>query len=179
MNCRSLHLDNPQIVFSNEELLPQSWRACCRPGESFMFNPSIARFADSILMAYRVVLPDRRRRIALCRLDASLRVIKDSLIPLSDHLTDSGDWHADPRFCIYGKRLLLHFNDGMGDLVYGPNRIYMAELDPDDLTPETHLDLWSWKALAGRLRKTGCSLNMKETCLPSTVLNPISYLRAF
>lgn len=135
MNRRSLHSDNPQIVYRNEDLLPKSWRADCRSGESFVFNPSIARFADSILMAYRVVLPDRRWRIALCRLDASLQVIKDSPIPLSDYLTDSGEWHADPRFCVYGNRLLLHFNNGMGDLAYGPNRIYMAELDTDDLTP--------------------------------------------
>jgi predicted GH43/DUF377 family glycosyl hydrolase len=108
-----------------------------RPGGCFVFNPSIARFGDSILMAYRVVLPDMRRRIAICRLDASLHVASNSLIPLSDHLMNSGDWHADPRFCIYGNRLLLHFNDGMGASGRGPNNIYLVEMDTDDLMPRS------------------------------------------
>ncbi len=127
--------DHSQIVFENEELLPKSWMASGRPGASFVFNPSIARFGDSILMAYRVVGPDRRRRIALCRLDTALRVVGNSVIPLSDHLTDCDDWHADPRFCIYGNRLLLHFNSGMGEPRHGANKIYIVELDPDNLTP--------------------------------------------
>jgi hypothetical protein len=134
MKPRSLLSDHPQVIYNNEDLVPKNWMESGRQDEGLAFNPSIARFGNSILMAYRVVLPDMRRRIALCRLDASFKVVKDSLIPLSDHLTDCGDWHADPRFCVYGTRLFLHFNNGMGH-DHGPNRIYMVEIDPDDLLP--------------------------------------------
>lgn len=87
-------------------------------------------------MAYSVVLPDMRRRIALCRLDATLQVVKHSHIPLSDVLIDCGNWHADPRFCVYGGRLLLHFNNGFGESGRGTNRIFLVEIDPDTLIPK-------------------------------------------
>jgi hypothetical protein len=121
------------IVYQNEELLPSSWRNTVRSEDAYVFNPSIARYRDSLLLVYRVVLPDLRRRLAVCRLDASLHVMPGSVVPLSDHLEGVGDWHADPRFCVYGDRLLVHFNSGMP--THGANDISVVELDPDGLHP--------------------------------------------
>lgn len=115
-------------VYSIDELLPVEWRSLGKP-DCYVFNPSIAAFGDGILMAYRVVLHDQRRRIAICRLNDSLEVIPSSVVPFSDSLTDAGDWHADPRFCVFRGRLLLHFNNGPEC----PNKIYLVELSPDIL----------------------------------------------
>ena len=122
--------------FRNQDLLPAAWRRS-GPAEAVLaFNPCITRWGDAILMAYRLVLPDRRRRIALCRLDpGTLEVLPGSCLALSDHLEDCGSWHADPRFCVFGQRLLLHFNNGMGEPGHGGNRIYLVELDPATLLP--------------------------------------------
>jgi hypothetical protein len=96
-----------------------------------VFNPAIVSFRGERLMAHRVVTPDMRRRIAVCRLDEAWNVRPESLVPLSDHLVGGGDWHADPRFCVHGERLFLHFNDG----ARVPNQISVVELDPDRLLP--------------------------------------------
>src|SRR6185503_18126361 len=121
------------VVYQNEELLPPAWIKTGRSEDAYVFNPSIARWRDSLLLVYRVVLPDLRRRLAVCRLDESLRVVNRSVVPLSDHLDGAGDWHADPRFCLYGDRLLIHFNTGMP--AHGANDIFVVELDPDSLYP--------------------------------------------
>ena len=121
------------IVYQNEELLPASWKKTVASGDAYVFNPSIARWRDSLLLVYRVVLPDLRRRIAVCRLDDSLGVVHGSVVALSDSLDGAGDWHADPKFCVYGDRLLVHFNSGMP--AHGPNDIFVVELDPESLHP--------------------------------------------
>ncbi|MEO8259741.1 MAG: hypothetical protein ABI868_20515 [Acidobacteriota bacterium] len=123
----------PVTVYQNEELLPSSWRQTVRPGDAYVFNPSITRYRDSLLLAYRVVLPDRRRRLALCRLDSAMHVVPGSVVPLSDHLDGAGDWHADPRFCLYDDRLLVHFNSGLPHR--GANDIFVVEIDPGSLHP--------------------------------------------
>jgi hypothetical protein len=86
-----------------------------------------------VLLLYRVVQRDGRRRIAIARLDASLRVVEPSVVPLSDFLIDGGDWHADPRFCVHNDDLLVHFNSGMP--ARGPNNIFLVPLDRASLRP--------------------------------------------
>ena len=109
--------------FSAEALLPAAWRRLAPAEQCHVFNPSITMHGAAWLMAYRVVLPDQRRRIAVCRLDDEGQVQLGSPMPLSDLLTDGGDWHADPRFCSFGDRLLLHFNNGA--------RVPKSQLDDD------------------------------------------------
>jgi predicted GH43/DUF377 family glycosyl hydrolase len=118
--------------FKTQELVPESWLNGSRGDDFYAFNPAITVFRGERLMAYRVVGPDRRRRLAVCRLDARWNVKPGSLVPLSDHLLEAGDWHADPRFCVFEDRLLMHFNDGFRR----PNRISLVELDPDALIPK-------------------------------------------
>jgi hypothetical protein len=117
--------------FPAELLLPGSWRTLARPEQCYFFNPAITRHDDATLMAYRVVLPDLRRRIAVCRLDGAWKVQAGSATALSDRLVNGSDWHADPRFCWFGDRLLLHFNNG----ARVPNSIFLVELDPATLQP--------------------------------------------
>jgi hypothetical protein len=114
-----------------DALLPEPWRAFARPEQCYVFNPAITLHGGTMLMAYRVVLPDQRRRIAVCRLDAAGQVQAGSALPLSDFLVDGSDWHADPRCCSFGDRLFLHFNNG----ARVPNDIYLVELDPVTLHP--------------------------------------------
>lgn len=121
----------PLQVWSADDLLPAPWRGLARPDACYFFNPSIASHRGERLMAYRVVLPDQRRRIAVCRLDPAGRIEPGSTLALSDLLVDAGDWHADPRFCVFGERLLLHFNNGART----PNDIFLVELDPGTLHP--------------------------------------------
>ncbi|CAN5476031.1 hypothetical protein BH10CHL1_BH10CHL1_39650 [soil metagenome] len=80
-------------------------------------------------MAYRVVTPDRRRLLALCRLTSAMQIVPGSVVPFSDSIQAGGDWHADARFCIFRDRLFIHYNDGYRK----PNHIYLVEVDPDTL----------------------------------------------
>ena len=114
-----------------ESLLPKEWWRGVDPAACYLFNPSIAEHGGQRILAFRVVLPDMVRRVAMCRLDERFRVIDGSVVPLSDLLVDGGDWHADPRMCSFGDRLLLHFNSGARK----PNDIFLVELDPDTLRP--------------------------------------------
>lgn len=118
-------------VLPAEPLLPAAWRHEADPRHCHFFNPSIAVHGGERILAYRVVLPDLRRRIAVCRLDRGLQVVPGSVVPLSDLLVDGGNWHADPRFCSLGDRLLLHFNNGAPV----PNDIFLVELEPATLRP--------------------------------------------
>lgn len=112
-------------------LMPKAW-ANAHANECYFFNPAIVQFYDRVILAYRVVPPDGSRRIAICELDTtSLRPRPESIVPLSDLIQGGGTWHADPRFCTYGERLFLHYNDGWRT----PNQIYLLELDPDHLVP--------------------------------------------
>lgn len=117
--------------FPAADLLPPAWRARVAPESCHVFNPAITAHTDGWVMAYRVVLPDQRRRIAICRLDGTGHVRPGSAQPLSDQLVDGGDWHADPRFCREGDRLLLHFNSGARE----PSNIFLVELHATTLCP--------------------------------------------
>lgn len=119
------------IVLDGAALVPPMW-ADGNPAQCHVFNPAIVRVRGRLVMAYRVVPPGGSRRIAVCELDAaSLRPRSETIVPLSDLIQSGGEWHADPRFCVLGERLYLHYNDGG----LPGNRIYLLEVDPNSLTP--------------------------------------------
>mgnify|MGYP006278991459 CR=1 FL=1 len=120
----------PLHRFPAGALMPPAWHGS-DPSLCYFFNPSIATHAGERIMAYRVVLPDKRRRMAVCRLDRGWQIVPESIVPLSDLVIDGGHWHGDPRFCSFGDRLLLHFNSGGA----APNDIFLVELDPATLRP--------------------------------------------
>lgn len=115
-----------------DDFIPAAWRPA-DPGQPVrMFNPGLARIGGARVLAYRLVLADGRRRIAICRLDAGDRPVPGTVQALSDLMPDAGPWQADPRLCVVGDRLFLHFNNG--DRVR-PNSIHLVALDPDSLAP--------------------------------------------
>lgn len=123
------NLTNSLHIFETPPLLPKAWtddeeRNCVA------FNPAITLFQDQLIMAYRVVTPDGRRRLAICRLTPELRVVPESVVPLSDSIQNGGEWHADARFCTINGRLFVHYNDGGSKT---GNHIFLVELDPDML----------------------------------------------
>lgn len=105
------------------------------------FNPSIFTIDCKTIMAYRVVGPDLRRRIVLCRLDEDDAIDKSSAVCISDHFHFSPNinvnphhWYADPRLFTHRGRLYCHFNnnwppDGRA------NQIFIVELDRTTLFP--------------------------------------------
>jgi hypothetical protein len=124
--------NNPvKTTFSNADLIPTAWQGN-EPVEScHVFNPALTCYRGQWLLAYRVVLEDGRRRLAICRLNAQLEVMADSVVALSDAVVGADQWQADARFCPLGERLLLHFNSG----AKRPNQIYVVELDATTLLP--------------------------------------------
>lgn len=131
------------IVFAADELLPDAWRSAVGGGPVRMFNPALLAHGQGgeWLFAYRVVAPDGLRRIALCRLDAKLRVIPGSAQPLSDGFRFRPGsaypdvvhtWFADPRLYRFGSRLFLYWNSGWHE---PQNHQFVHELDSRTLTP--------------------------------------------
>ncbi len=118
------------IVFAIQDLVPKAWRAHWQTTDFQVFNPAITIFGHELLMIYRIVTPDGRRCLAMCRLDPSLRVIPNSLTLLSDSIHNGGDWHADPRWLIHQGRLFVHYNTGSRT---SPNTIFLLEVDSDTL----------------------------------------------
>lgn len=116
-------------VFESSSLLPTAW-AAYGVENCYLFNPALICFGGEHLMAYRVVTPDGRRRLAICRLTSDLNVVPQSAVPLSDTIQSGGAWHADPRFCTVQDRLLLHYNNGAQQ---AQSAIYLVEIDPDSL----------------------------------------------
>lgn len=115
-------------VLEDTNLLPDAW-SNTSAAHCYFFNPAITCFRSQILMIYRVVTPDGRRRLALCRLTPDFQVVPGSVAPFSDSIESGGDWHADARFCIFGDRLFIHYNDGYRK----SNHIYLVEVDADRL----------------------------------------------
>ena len=132
--------------FTEAELVPEIWMAHAGGGAVNVFDPAILRLPDGttsaeLIMAYRVVLPDGSRHIAICRLRNDWSVRAGSIVPLSDVLiyADVGsadpELHArpaDPRLVLLHGRLFMHFNSGA---IPEPNRIYLVELDSATLRP--------------------------------------------
>lgn len=129
------------VVFSSADLLPSAWRGVADGGPVRMFNPALVADEDAWLFAYRVVASDGLRRIGLCRLDRSLRVVGGSQLPLSDGLVvrpDAGypdvarSWFADPRLYRFGERLFVYWNSGWHEPC---NHQFVHELDAKTLQP--------------------------------------------
>src|SRR5476649_1021125 len=107
------------LLFDSDALLPAAWRHFSSAGPVRVFNPALLPDGDGWLFAYRVVGPDGLRRIALCRLDASLRVVADSPLALTDFVRFPGgrhyaepaiSWFADPRLYRLAGRIFIYWN---------------------------------------------------------------------
>ncbi|MCB0058131.1 MAG: hypothetical protein KDE45_13935 [Caldilineaceae bacterium] len=115
-----------------------------------IYNPAIVRFRGRLLMAYRVDFGYEkpfRVATALCRLDEDLRVIPESVTPLSDTIDGGATNHYDARFLVYRDRLFVHYNNDWNTV---PNQIHLVELDPDTLqarSPARLLELDGPRAL--------------------------------
>lgn len=127
------HSVPPLHLFENAKLLPTQWSRT-PAAQCYFFNPAITRFREQIIMCYRVVTPDGRRHLALCRLTPDFQVVPASAVPFSDFIQNGGDWHADGRFCTFQDRLFLHYNDG-ARRGRAANHIYLVEVDPAQLIP--------------------------------------------
>ncbi len=128
-------------LWASLELLPAVWRAQLGRGVIRTFNPTLVALPTGYALAYRVVLPDGLRRLALCRLTTDLDVVPGSTLPLSDLLgpmdaaacsQQACTWFADPRLVRWGDQLLLHWNSGC----HAPrNHQFVQALDPVSLMP--------------------------------------------
>lgn len=130
-----------RFEFDPEQLVPDAWRLAAAGGPVWTFNPSLVRAGDGWLMAYRVILRDRLRRLALCLLDGRLRVVPGSAVPLSDRLrfpqgseypSVVHSWFADPRLYRLDGRLFIYWNSGWHE---PENQQFLHELDPCALAP--------------------------------------------
>lgn len=75
----------------------------------FGYNPSICRFGDRILMAYRYHGQGWATRLAMAELDASFKVLKHK-----DIRFDGGDSHEDPHLFIHDNALWLSWVESTG-----------------------------------------------------------------
>lgn len=129
------------VVFAGQELMPGEWRQLAEGGPVRMFNPALLADGDTWLFAYRVVASDGLRRIGLCRLDRSLRVIDGSHVALSDGFrfrTEASypgvvrNWFADPRLYRFAGRVFVYWNSGWHE---PQNHQFLHELEPTTLRP--------------------------------------------
>ena len=135
-------MDNFQKTkrFDNLSLVPPIWRGRLGSGIPYVFNPSVIAHGNDIILAYRIVLADGQRHLALCRLDKDLVPRPESVVAFTHELRYAGQeadntaphWAADPRLTWIGQRLYLNFNSGSNQK---QNRIYLAEVDPHTLLP--------------------------------------------
>jgi hypothetical protein len=134
-------MQHERVVFAAHGLLPAEWQSFAKDGPVRTFNPGLVRQQHEWLLAYRVVGADGRRRIGICRLDGSFRVIEDSQQPFSDHVRFRADgqyveiatqWFADPRLYRLGGRLFVYWNSGWHE---PRNWQFLQELDPVSLLP--------------------------------------------
>jgi predicted GH43/DUF377 family glycosyl hydrolase len=128
-------------VFDTRELLPEAWRTLGREEPVRSFNPGLLRDGDGWIFAYRIVLPDGRRRIGICRLDRALNVVPGSQLALTDlvRFRPAGaypeivtQWFADPRLYRFGGRVFVYWNSGWHE---PRNWQFLQALDPRTLEP--------------------------------------------
>ncbi|MDP3071578.1 MAG: hypothetical protein Q8N18_14910 [Opitutaceae bacterium] len=129
------------IVFDAAALLPETWAKFPAAGPVRAFNPGLLRDGDGWIFAYRVVGPDGRRRIGICRLDGAFRVVPGSQQPLTDRVrfrrgadypAVATTWFADPRLYRLGARVFVYWNSGWHEPW---NHQFLQELDPRSLEP--------------------------------------------
>ena len=130
------------ILYRSEELLPRSWKQA--PQKTLQtFNPALLRLHTESeaqwLLAYRVVLHDGQRRIAIARLDKHLLPIPESQVAWSDLLPTHCSagaairpWFADPRLYCLGGRYFLYWNSGWHE---PENQQYLQEFNVHTLAP--------------------------------------------
>lgn len=132
------------VVYSADELIPGEWRELAARGPVRTFNPALLADREGWIFAYRLVAEDGIRRIGLCRLDRSLRVVPTSHRPLSDEFKFAPaavlpevarSWFADPRLYRFGARLFVYWNSGWHE---PRNFQFLHELDPHTLLPIGH-----------------------------------------
>jgi predicted GH43/DUF377 family glycosyl hydrolase len=126
-------------ILDTRKLLPDELKRSAAAGAVYAFNPSLLRLSETWLLAYRLVLPDGLRRIALCQLNDRLEVIPGSVVPFSDKIRFSANsklppqalgWFADPRLYRLGSHCYLHWNSGWHE---PQNYQFLQEFDPKTL----------------------------------------------
>lgn len=132
-------------LLATEDLVPTAWAGALANGPTRAFNPGIASDGrGGWLLAYRLVGQDGKRRIGLCRLDASRRVVPGSARPLSDgfrlrtgavYPAEAYTWFADPRMFRIGGRLFVYWNSGWHE---PRNHQFVQEIDPESLQAVGH-----------------------------------------
>ncbi len=146
MSC----LPERTTVFCNRALLPECWKAEASNGPMWCFNPTLLRQTDRWIFAYRVVLPDQRRRIAACLLNDAFEIVDGSQVPVSDTIKfderpqyseRATTWFADPRLYAVKGNIYLYFNSGWHE---PRNHQFVVALDENlfpSLGPAKEIDL--------------------------------------
>lgn len=131
------------ILFEAHELLPEAWRRWPALGPVRVFNPALLWNSPGWIFAFRAVGPDGSRRIGICRLDSSFRIVTGSQAALSEKIAAGAgaafpaeiaarNWFADPRLYRLAGRLFICWNTGWHE---PGNHQYVQELHPDTLEP--------------------------------------------
>lgn len=129
------------VIFQSADLLPSNWLREAQDGPVRTFNPALLRDGTGWIFAYRVVAPDGRRRLGICRLTSDLEVEDGSQLPLTDFVRFgrghslpevATQWFADPRLYRFGKRVFIYWNSGWHE---PHNCQFLQELDPASLLP--------------------------------------------
>lgn len=117
------------IEFDGSDLVPAAWQREQPDLAYFVFNPALYPYPGGWVMVYRVVAPRyATNRIAACRLDAFLKIVAGSVVPLSDTLIDVNQGIGDPRLVQHGERTYLLY------CRFAPiSHLFLAELDMDTL----------------------------------------------
>jgi hypothetical protein len=142
-------LDIKSVAFQARELAPKEWVQQVS-GEPLVFNPTVLAVGDNkIAMCYRVSTSEGEfRRLATCLLDEQLRIIPDTVYPLSDAIRfhpklvgQHGEssrcliWLADPRYHAINGEIYLSWNDGSNK---PSNNQYLVRMSDDGLRPTGH-----------------------------------------
>ncbi len=129
------------VVFPTRDLLPPEWSWPDADGPVRAFNPGLLRDGAGWLLAYRIVGPDGRRRIGLCRLDANHRIVPGSpqaftdavrFRPHAQYPETAYHWFADPRLYRFDDRIFIYWNSGWHE---PHNCQFLQEVDPGSLRP--------------------------------------------
>jgi predicted GH43/DUF377 family glycosyl hydrolase len=126
------------IVWDCENLLPNDLKMQ-NPSEWRVFNPAICSISEGYILAYRIIGCDGKRRMALCKLDAALRVVTNSVVEISrlikfdtrlGYSEKTKNWFADPRIFILNNKHFLYWNDGNDNL----NNQFIIEINTETLS---------------------------------------------
>jgi len=140
-------------LFRSRDLVPGVWKSQLREAAEGVssrsgaprfrvFNPTLVAIDNGYAMAYRVVDEHSNiRRLATCRLSKALKIVKNTITPLSDVVDFAGKgelneraltWHADPRYFRLGGKIYMLWNDGANK---PENHQFLQEMSEDGLRP--------------------------------------------